>query len=780
MKKFLLLNSLILLTLIAKSQSLVSISPNYFVQGSSATLSATITGLGTGFNQSTSSPGSSIYNGTDFFYGDYFSTQVLSDTTFTTNFSISPTASLGSYTLEVTYFDGPPWMNPNPVTLYLPNALNIVSPDGYAKGKIFDDLNQNGIQEAGEIGIQGLGVQIQPGNLTATTDVNGNYSYPLSNGNYTIQILSSNLYNDYLFTIPSFQSPSNFTINNANDTVNFPMYRGITSIYPDSAYKGQVIEITVHSTKGIFRNGGVNLSNTRMIKSSGTPIFFNASNYTFIDSTTAKLRFTVSSNANAVGNYDLRILCSSGYVGYHFLRNSFRVVNAPVLLSGTVFLDSDSNAIQGINEAGIENQKVLLTPDSTYAFSDNTGNYVIGTSPGTRKIEYIQAPSSFSLMTNNVGSYTQLVSTSTGGFNFGLRGPNPNYACDLLFYTGLPRCNDTRTWSIYFKNTGNIPYNGWVYFIKSSNVGFVSALPVETFVSGDTIGWYLTSLQPFQTTVIYPRLSFPAAGQTVTFTAYMNSLSPGGAIQNADTLTNTTGVICGFDPNDKAVTPAGVDSLHYTLMSETLDYTVRFQNTGNDTAFVIVVRDTLDENLDLNTFEMIGASHAVLTELSLLTRVAKFTFNNILLADSNVNEPASHGFLRYKIKPKTGLSANTVITNTADIYFDFNPPVITNETFNTMVYTIPTGISLVNKSAAKITVKPNPFSDNAIINFNNKLNQPYSLLIYSMDGQLIEKQSSNESSIQINSNKMNTGVYLFDLINEVSFEHFRGKFVVSK
>jgi uncharacterized repeat protein (TIGR01451 family) len=780
MKKFLLANSLFLLTLLVNAQSLVGISPTIFVQGSASSLTATITGLGTGWNQSTSAPDMNLNNGTNFYYGDYWTTQVTSDTTFTTTIAISPTAPLGSYNLVVNYYDGPPWLNPNLINLNLPNAFTIVAPDGYAKGTVYEDKNQNGIQEAGEAGISGLSLQIQPGNIAVATNANGQYSYPLSNGNYSIQVHPSTLYSNYLFTIPSFQSPASIVINNANDTVDIPLYHGLTSIYPDSGFKGQVVEITVYSSKGIFRSGGVNLGGTRMFKSSGGTVTFNATKYTFIDSTLAKLKFTVSSNVNALGNYDLQVFCTSGYVGNHFLKNCFRVVNAPVLLSGRIYLDLDSNAIQGTGELGIQNQKILLTPDSTYAFSDNSGNYTVGTTPGTRKIEYIQGPNSFSLMTNNVGSYTQLVNTSTGGFNFGLKGPNPNYACDLQGLYGIPRCNTQTTWSIYLQNTGNIPYNGWVYLIKSSNVGYVSGTPAATFVTGDTIGWYLTNIQAFQTIVLHPLLSFPTAGQTVNFTAIMNSLSAVGAIQNADTLTTARLVSCSFDPNDKAVIPAGVDSLHYTLMSETLDYTVRFQNTGNDTAFVVVVRDTLDDDLDLTTFEMVAASHPVLTEVSLLTRVAKFTFNNILLADSNVNEDASHGFLRYKIKPKTGLPANTVITNTADIYFDFNAPVITNQTFNTMVYTLPTALSVINKSVSNITVKPNPFSDNALISFSNKLNQPYSLLIFSMDGQMIEKQSSNESSMQINSSKLNSGVYLFELINTISGEQSRGKLVISK
>src|SRR5690606_19417277 len=112
-------------------------------------------------------------------------------------------------------------------------------------------------------------------------------------------------------------------------------------------------------------------------------------------------------------------------------------------------------------------------------------------------------------------------------------------------------------------------------------------------------------------------------------------------------------------------------------------YLIRFQNTGNDTAFTVVVRDTLDANLDVTTLNLLGYSHPMefkVSDQGMLT----FTFNNILLPDSNINEPASHGYIEYNIQSKKDLDFGTEIKNTAYIYFDFNPPIITNTTLNTI------------------------------------------------------------------------------------------------
>ena len=114
-----------------------------------------------------------------------------------------------------------------------------------------------------------------------------------------------------------------------------------------------------------------------------------------------------------------------------------------------------------------------------------------------------------------------------------------------------------------------------------------------------------------------------------------------------------------------------------------LDYLIRFQNTGNDTAFTVVVRDTMDTQLNLSTLTIIGNSHPVQYSVTGQNHVA-FTFPNILLVDSNTNEPLSHGYIAYRIALDSGLTTPATIENAAGIYFDFNAVVATNTVSTTL------------------------------------------------------------------------------------------------
>jgi len=132
---------------------------------------------------------------------------------------------------------------------------------------------------------------------------------------------------------------------------------------------------------------------------------------------------------------------------------------------------------------------------------------------------------------------------------------------------------------------------------------------------------------------------------------------------------------CSSDPNEKHVIPE-----FYINDQETLQYHVDFQNTGNDTAFLVVVVDTLDDNLDLLTLIPGVTSHS--SELEINGRELTFTFENILLPDSTEDEPGSHGFIEYEIKPLPDLSPGTIVENKSYIYFDYNEPVVTNSVYN--------------------------------------------------------------------------------------------------
>lgn len=138
-----------------------------------------------------------------------------------------------------------------------------------------------------------------------------------------------------------------------------------------------------------------------------------------------------------------------------------------------------------------------------------------------------------------------------------------------------------------------------------------------------------------------------------------------------------------FDPNDKKNIPTGLTSNHYISPKDHMEYQINFQNTGNDTATYIIIRDTISPYLDISSIIDGPSSHP--HSFNVYGQgIAEWVFNPIALPDSNVDEAASHGFVKYKIKQNEGNLYGSLIKNSASIYFDYNAPVITNITTNTV------------------------------------------------------------------------------------------------
>jgi len=151
-----------------------------------------------------------------------------------------------------------------------------------------------------------------------------------------------------------------------------------------------------------------------------------------------------------------------------------------------------------------------------------------------------------------------------------------------------------------------------------------------------------------------------------------------------------------YDPNDKQVFPTGITANRYIKEDDELEYLIRFQNTGNDTAFKVVIRDTIQTDvIDIATLTSGASSHNYTFNIY-GHGIAEWTFDNILLPDSNVNEPGSNGFVKFKAKLLPNIAPGTIVTNSADIYFDFNAPVITNEVWNTVFDTVLRGTVIIS------------------------------------------------------------------------------------
>ena len=215
-------------------------------------------------------------------------------------------------------------------------------------------------------------------------------------------------------------------------------------------------------------------------------------------------------------------------------------------------------------------------------------------------------------------------------------------------------------------------------------------------------------------------------------------------------------VINSHDPNYKETYPELVP-MNY---DDYFTYTVHFQNTGTAPSINIHVEDTLDGNLDLNTFQFLDASHENYN-VTLNGNILSVLFPNIMLVDSTVSVDSSQGYIQYRIKPKTGLPVTTKIYNTASIYFDFNEAVVTNTTIN-MFRPYTTGVD-ENQFADGVSIYPNPASEFINVNFKSS-SKNVSVKIYDATGRLvknIDNAKTGESSINIS--ELESGLYMMNV-----------------
>jgi uncharacterized repeat protein (TIGR01451 family) len=217
--------------------------------------------------------------------------------------------------------------------------------------------------------------------------------------------------------------------------------------------------------------------------------------------------------------------------------------------------------------------------------------------------------------------------------------------------------------------------------------------------------------------------------------------------------------IGSFDPNDKSAVPVGFGNQHLVIANTDLEYLIRFQNTGTDTAFNIVVLDTLSAHLDATTVRPGVSSHDYTFSI-LSGNVLRFAFNNILLPDSNINEAASHGFLKFRISQKPDLSNGTTLENSAAIYFDFNEPIITN----TVLHTI--GDHFLEVSTEEqyaqnpLRVTPNPARDAAIFAFEKPIAQATFVLV-DATGKNVRVENINGLQYRFERQQLPDGVYFY-------------------
>ncbi|MBK6823398.1 MAG: T9SS type A sorting domain-containing protein [Saprospiraceae bacterium] len=225
--------------------------------------------------------------------------------------------------------------------------------------------------------------------------------------------------------------------------------------------------------------------------------------------------------------------------------------------------------------------------------------------------------------------------------------------------------------------------------------------------------------------------------------------------------------VCGknfgsWDPNYKDAIVHGISSESFVRTDDEIEYVIHFQNTGTDTAFDISITDQLDSKLIWSSIRPIDASHKFSYTLNPMG-VLEIKFDNIQLPDSNVNESKSHGYFKYSIQPIQNLEPGDVIHNVADIYFDKNFPISTNDAFVKLSIATNTVGDLENSILYAI---PNPAKEEVFIKLPDQFsNTKLSISILSTDSRLIRRFPFQGQSLLISRDGLVNGVYFVTVQN---------------
>jgi uncharacterized delta-60 repeat protein/uncharacterized repeat protein (TIGR01451 family) len=309
------------------------------------------------------------------------------------------------------------------------------------------------------------------------------------------------------------------------------------------------------------------------------------------------------------------------------------------------------------------------------------------------------------------------------------------------------------TWLNAF-NDGCTPVSGQLKLAFDPLIDFVSSSPTPSSVSGDTLIWDFTDLT-YDSAHVVPQITFvtstlAAIGDSIRFTVVITP-----SLGDADTSNNVKQyvfpVVNGYDPNIKSVYPVGKCDERYVEANRVLTYTVQFQNTGNSEAINISVVDSLDTDLDLNTVRIVGKSHDLWTEV-LPDNVLKFHFDDIQLPDSTSNETASHGYVIFEVMPLDGLAHGTAVHNKAEIYFDYNPAIVTNAVHNSIfnsgsLEAHPCDLGIPTQIGEQLLLYPNPTNGTVTIDFGTAIGRGY-LTVYDATGNAIVRQAIENKSIE--------------------------------
>lgn len=321
---------------------------------------------------------------------------------------------------------------------------------------------------------------------------------------------------------------------------------------------------------------------------------------------------------------------------------------------------------------------------------------------------------------------------------------------------------------IAYRNNGTQTISsGTLNFTKPSEVSISGIFQTGTVANATGFSYNFTNLLPNEYRHFWVKMEVPtiptvALGQQLTSAAQVTFTGTDAfPLNNSATLIQT--IVGSYDPNDKSEAHGGA-ILHSTFTSnDYLTYTINFENTGTANAINVKVVDVLDPKLDETTVKMIDASAPF--SLDRIGSTLTWKFDGIdLPPSSSSSETIGHGHITFQVKPKPGYLVGDVIPNFANIYFDFNPAIITNT--NTTVFVQALGVDEFEN--IDFMFSPNPASESVLIELKNETDHIKQVNVIDLTGRVIQTTmfSSSLNFENININTLNTGTYFLEVTSD--------------
>nr|WP_294934060.1 T9SS type A sorting domain-containing protein [uncultured Flavobacterium sp.] len=529
--------------------------------------------------------------------------------------------------------------------------------------------------------------------------------------------------------------------------------------------------MTVYSTSNTTVNTPSVLSNDLL---NGYPINPNNIGNVVLTPLTVPSGFTINPNGTisvlsgtAGGTYTLTYQicsvqsptsCSTGTA-------TVTVANEGFLLNA--FIDTNTNGIQDSGELSFNFGQF------TYQINNTGAATTIASSNGMYYIQESNPANSYDfsfIINSNYSSYYAVSPSAYNDISF-IAGSGVmvlNFPVTQVPYTDLsvnifpsgapPRPGFTYTNLIRYKNNGNQAItSGTITFSKDNAVTITNISQAGTIPTATGFTYDFANLLPNEARSIYVTMQVPTIPTVTLGNTLTNSVSttvPVNDINAANNTASLTQVIVGsYDPNDKTESH-GDKIVHSSFTSaDYLTYTIQFENTGTYQAENVRINDILDIKLDETSLKMVDASHPY--TLSQVGTTLNWNMNGIDLL------PSGKGHVTFRIKPKPGYAIGDIIPNTASIFFDFNPAIVTNTFTTEFVATM----GVPEFTDPSLTVYPNPANDIVTIISNDK-QVITTVTINDISGKTVQNQIVTTSTAVIDLSNLASGIYFVKAISE--------------